>query len=469
MTQVVGSLKAHLAIWLLVMVSGLGALLLMEAYGASQRAAERAFDSQLAAAALTVADAIQWEGRDPVVSIPLAALQILATAHQERVFYTVLDHDGRRISGNLDIVIPEADQAAAADAPIWRDTTQAGTRWRLHGREYDSAGWDIQDPVQIWVGHTTEGRRVLTHELFERAILRFVAMVLLAALLMLLAMRVALTPMRQLRHRLRQRQADDMRPLDMQVPEELREMVEALDTLFSRQRKSRDNLLRFTADASHQLKTPLAGLQSTSELALQSHDPDVWYQALVDVHEGAQRTSRLAGQLLSLARLRHMEEAEESQPLDLRALLRDSVLEWAQRDMAAQHDLGLAELPSEPMVVQGQAWALRELLGNLIDNALRYTPPGSEITLGLYANDEGTVLYIDDNGPGVDAEVRHRLRQPFERGGRQDTHGSGLGLAIVDNIAQRHAATLEIKERLPHGLRIEVHFQPSVQPSEEPA
>ncbi len=401
MTQVVGSLKARLAIWLLVMVSGLGALLLMEAYGASQRAAERAFDSQLAAAALTVADAIQWEGRDPVVSIPLAALQILATAHQERVFYTVLDHDGRRISDNLDIVIPEADQAAAADAPIWRDTTQAGTRWRLHGREYDSAGWDIQDPVQIWVGHTTEGRRVLTHELFERAILRFVAMVLLAALLMLLAMRVALTPHAPAtpssapasgrRHappsicRFRKSCARWSRHWILCSADSAR-----VATIYS--------ALRPTPAISS--KTPLAGLQSTSELALQSHAPDVWYQALVDVHEGAQRTSRLAGQLLSLARLRHMEEAEESQPLDLRALLRDSVLEWAQRDMAAQHDLGLAELPSEPMVVQGQAWALRELLGNLIDNALRYTPPGSEITLGLYANDEGIVLYIDDSGPG---------------------------------------------------------------------
>ncbi|WP_339117894.1 sensor histidine kinase N-terminal domain-containing protein [Halomonas sp. BMC6] len=459
MTQVAGTLKAHLAVWLLVMVTGLGTLLLMEAYRSSQRAAERAYDSQLAAAALTVADAVQWEGRVPIVRIPLAALQILATSHQERVFYTVLDHDGRRISDNLDIVIPKADQAAAATAPIWRNTTQAGTRWRLHGREYDSAGWDIQDPVQIWVGHTTEGRRVLTHELFERAILRFVAMVLLAAILMLLAMRVALKPMRQLRHRLRMRQADDMRPLNIKVPEELREMVEALDTLFSRQRKSRENLLRFTADASHQLKTPLAGLQSTSELALQSRDPDVWYRALSDVHDGAKRTSRLAGQLLSLARLRHMEEADEFQPINLCALLRDSVLEWAQREMAVRHDLGLAELPREPMIVQGQAWALRELLGNLIDNALRYTPPGSEITLGLYANGDWLVLYIDDNGPGVAQEVRHRLLQPFERGGRQDTHGSGLGLAIVDNIVQRHAATLKIKERLPHGLRIEVHFQ----------
>lgn len=459
MTQVIGTLKARLAVWLLVMVSGLGTLLLMEAYYSTQRAAERAFDSQLEAAALTTADSVQWEGSAPVVRIPPAALQILATSHQERVFYAVLDHNGRHISANLAISIPSAGRAAAAIEPTWLDLTQVGTRWRLHGREYDSAGWDIQDPVQIWVGHTMSGRQVLASELFERAIIRFVAMVLLAGILMLLAMRVALKPMRQLRHRLRKRQADDMRPLNARVPEELREMVEALDTLFTRQRESRDNLLRFTADASHQLKTPLAGLQSTSELALQSRDPDEWYRALSDVHEGAKRTSRLAGQLLSLARLRHVEEADESLPLDLRKALHDSVLEWAQRDVAMQHDLGLAELPAEPMIIQGQAWALRELLSNLIDNALRYTPPGSEITLGLNTIDNHIMLYIEDNGPGVDPEIRHRLFQPFERGGRQDTHGSGLGLAIVDTIAQRHAAKLQVKERPPHGLRIEVHFQ----------
>lgn len=458
MTQVIGTLKARLAVWLLVMVSGLGTLLLMEAYYSTQRAAERAFDSQLEAAALTTADSVQWEGSAPVVRIPPAALQILATSHQERVFYAVLDHNGRRISANLALSIPSAGREAAAIEPTWLDVTQAGTRWRLHGREYDSAGWDIQNPVQIWVGHTMSGRQVLASELFERAIIRFFAMVLLAGILMLLAMRVALKPMRQLRHRLRKRQADDMRPLNARVPEELREMVEALDTLFTRQRESRDNLLRFTADASHQLKTPLAGLQSTSELALQSRDPDEWYRALSDVHDGAKRTSRLAGQLLSLARLRHVEEADECLPLDLRKTLHDCVFEWAQREVAMQHDLGLAELPAEPMNIQGQAWALHELLGNLIDNALSYTPSGSEITLGLNAIGNHIMLYIEDTGPGVDPEIRHRLFQPFERGGRQDTHGSGLGLAIVDTIAQRHAAKLQVKERPPHGLRIEVHF-----------
>jgi two-component system sensor histidine kinase TctE len=111
------------------------------------------------------------------------------------------------------------------------------------------------------------------------------------------------------------------------------------------------------------------------------------------------------------------------------------------------------------MLIQGEMWSLQELLGNLIDNALRYTPCGSEITLGLKTIDGHIMLYIVDNGPGVAPEGRSRLFQPFERGERQqDTQGSGLGLAIVDSIARRHEAELQVKERLPHGLQVELHF-----------
>ncbi|MDN3521464.1 sensor histidine kinase [Halomonas ramblicola] len=460
MIEVDGTLKARLAVWLLVTVSGLGALLMLEANFATRRAAERAYDSQLEAAALTIAEAVQWQEGRPVVEVPAAALQILATRHQERVFYAVLDSDGRRISANLDLPIPPAARELAAREPVWRDTHHGGSGWRLHGREHDSAGWESQDPVQVWVGHTLSGRQALAGELFQRTVIRFLAMVLLAGLLMLLAMRVALRPMRRLRHLLRRREADDMRPLDARVPEELREMAETLDTLFARQRESRDALLRFTADASHQLKTPLAGLQSTSELALQSREPDEWRRALAAVHDGTRRTSRLAGQLLSLARLRHVSDGSELRPLDLVALLRETVLDWAEREVAADHDLGLAELPSTPVLVRGEPWALRELLGNLIDNALRYTPPGSEITLGLETPGDGAVLYIEDDGPGVAPEVRERLLRPFERGGRQDTHGSGLGLAIVDSIARRHDARLKVSDRQPRGLRIDLRFPP---------
>lgn len=458
MIEVDGTLKSRLAAWLLITVSSLGVLLLIEAYLSTYRAAERAFDSQLEAAALTIAEAVQWQDGKPVVEIPVAALQIIATRHQERVFYAVLNADGSPISANLVLPIRQAWRDEVAERPFWTDSDYLGVDWRLHGREFDSAGWESQDPVQIWVGHTMAGRRSLTTELFQHAVTRFLAMVLVAGLLMLLTMRVALAPMRRLRQQLRRRAADDMRPLDARVPEELHEMAETLDNLFARQRESRDALLRFTADASHQIRTPLAGLQSTSELALQSKHPEEWRRALSDVHESAERTSRLANQLLSLARLRHVADASRLIRVDLASLLRETVLEWAGRDVAKDHDLGLAALPDGPTDIAGEPWALRELTGNLIDNALRYTPSGSEITLGLVRHAEAIELYIEDNGPGVPERVLARLHQPFERGGRQDTQGSGLGLAIVDTIARRHDASLAVETRSPHGLRVSLRF-----------
>ncbi len=458
MIEVSGSLKRHLAVWLLVTVTGLGALLMLEAWWSSRRAAERAFDSQLEAAALTIAESVQWQRGEPVVTIPAAALQILATRHQERVFYAVLDADGEAVSTNMALSIAQGWRERAARAPWALTTGFDGVSWRLYGREVDSAGWVSQEPVQIWVGHTREGRRALADELFERAVSRFVAMVLLAGALMAMALRVALGPMRRLRRQLRLREADDTRPLDARVPEEMRELAQTLDHLFARQRESREALLRFTADASHQLKTPLAGLQSTSELALKSPEPADWRAALSAVHDGAARTSRLAGQLLSLARLRHVAEAGERTPLDLAALLRETLLDWAGREAARDHDLGLDELPAGPCRVRAEAWALRELLGNLIDNALRYTPAGSTITLGLVREADTVELYVEDDGPGVPAEARERLLRPFERGGRQDTDGSGLGLAIVESIARRLGGRLSLAAREPHGLVVRLRL-----------
>ncbi|WP_203141856.1 sensor histidine kinase [Marinobacter mangrovi] len=457
MIVVDGTLKRRLGAWLLAAVGVLGTFLLVEAYTSAQRAADRAFDSQLEAASLTIAEAIQWQDGQPVVEIPAAAFQILATDQQERVFYTLLDTGGREVTGNLDGVVTDALREAAHTEPVWRFVDYHGTPIRLYGRELKSAGWDAVEPVQIWVGHTLSGRDALARDLFVRALTRFLAMVILTGLLMWLAIRTALRPVRRLRQLIRQRDADDISPLNAQVPGELYDMAETLNALFERQREGRDALLRFTADASHQLKTPLAGLQSTSELALQSTRPDDWRQALQTVHDSSARTSRLAAQLLSLARLRHADEGSPGR-IDLAAVLRDTVMEWAERDDAQHHDLGLAPLPDSPADIQGEPWSLREMIGNLIDNALRYTPAGSEITLSLHRETDAVTLTIEDNGPGVSRDLLDRLHQPFERGGRQDTEGSGLGLAIVDSIAHRHQATLTVYSTPGHGLRVCVRF-----------
>lgn len=470
MITVTRSIKWRIAMWLLISVSGLGVLLMLEAWQSSRQAAERAFDAQLVAAALTVGEAVQWRDGVPEVIIPPAALQILATSSEERVFYAVLDSDGRQLSSNWpQWSVPEALQASlvqtADSMPMAVDQQTPYGRLRLHGREASSAGWVDQQPVQVWVGHTLSGREQLSWALFRQAVSRFLAMVVLAGGLMALTMRYVLAPLRRLRRQLRLRDAEDMRPLEAQVPREIRELAEALDHLFTRQRQGREDLLRFTADASHQLKTPLAGLQTTTELALRSDDPEHWREALGAVHNSAARTSRLASQLLSLARLRHIQVNVEPAPLELTGLVRDVALDWAAREQARHHDLGLEPLPPAPLMVLAEDWALRELLGNLLDNALHYTPPGCRISLVVRRDGHEVCVAVQDDGPGVAPDVAQRLCRPFERAGRQDTQGSGLGLAIVETIAQRMGGRVRVTNLRPHGLSVAVWLT-GVRPSE---
>lgn len=187
MIEVDGTLKRRLGAWLLATVGVLGSLLLVEAYTSAQRAADRAFDSQLEAASLTITEAIQWQDGQPLLEIPAAAFQILATDQQERVFYALIDHQGRELTGNLDGLIRAPLQRAAQRRPVWRFTRVRDTRIRLYGRELKPAGWETVEPVQVWVGHTVNGRQALARELFTRALTRFIVMVILTGLLMAVA------------------------------------------------------------------------------------------------------------------------------------------------------------------------------------------------------------------------------------------------------------------------------------------
>ncbi|TKD62071.1 sensor histidine kinase [Cobetia marina] len=453
-----GKLRNRLLGWMLSMMLIVGGLVLIDAWVTSQRSAQRAFDNQLEDALLAMSEAIQWQDDKPRIMMPPAALKILSTRHQERVFYRLLDDQGQVLASNLEIPLTPQMLREAGERDVWQDIRYQGVTWRLHARSVRSAGWERQFRVQLWVGHTTEGRRQLARELMIRATGRMLIMGVLAVVMILITLRLALTPLKRLRHQLRRRQPQDATPLEGTMPEEMRELVETLEQLFHRQGESRDALLRFTADASHQLRTPLAGVQNLAEFALTSASPDEWRAALGDIHASAARTSRLAGQLLNLTRLRHLALPTEQDALDLGELLRGVVLEWVDHDLARQHDLGLAELPAPPVCVIGESWALRELIGNLIENALRYTPPGSEITLRLAAHDDSVLLSIEDNGLGVPKEMLERLCQPFERAGRQDTDGSGLGLAIVETIALRHQADLHVTNRDVGGLCIRIRF-----------
>lgn len=452
----VRSLKRSLALWWCVIMFCLGGLLLIEAWVSAKRSADQALDGQLEAASLDIAEAIQWPDGTPMLEMPASALQILATRWQERVFYQLIGAQGEAITSNVQLPITARMHAQIKQEPVFANIEYQGSSLRLHGREINSAGWETQEPVEVWVAHTTLGREALAQTLVGGTLTRIAMTMLITGLILVFVMRAWLMPIRRLRQVLRGRRLDDYSALRVDVPSELRELTDTLDHLLERQDQHREALLRFIADASHQLRTPLAGLQNTSELALGSADPERWRQALEAIYQASGRTSRLAAQLLNLARLRHQVSQVDLQTINLSALVRDSLLEWADRQHARGHDLGV-ELPERDIWLRGEAWSLHELIGNLIDNALRYTPQGTLITAGISRDGDGVRLWVEDNGTCTEEDPQ-RWIAPFERAGLQGTEGSGLGLAIVASIAERHDADLRLTTCEPQGLRVCVRF-----------
>jgi two-component system sensor histidine kinase TctE len=209
---------------------------------------------------------------------------------------------------------------------------------------------------------------------------------------------------------------------------------------------------RFIDDAAHQLRTPLAGLISQVELAQRETTDPALAERLSKVRTGAERSAHLVHQLLMLART---ETQARREPLDLAALAREVAREWTPRALAAGMDLGYEG--EEHLAMQGDALQLREALSNLIDNALRYTPRGSTITLRVQRQADGARLAVEDNGPGLNSDDIAHVFQRFWRGSQQPG-GCGLGLAIVQEIARRHGGEARVEQLQPQGLRIELRL-----------
>lgn len=429
------SLRRLLLGWLLIPLLVLLALGSVGTFYMARNAANDAYDKELLDPMLALAQYIQVVNGKPVLNLPPGARDLLLVNAYDNIYYQLVAADGTRLAGNLYLPVP----AQISDKPVFYNSA-------FRGRDIRIAALKMHLPngssAYLQVAETLNKRDHHLAGILAEMLAPAVVIALAAVLLVWFGIRRGLAPLQSLQEEIAARSHRDLRPVpEHHAPDEVRPVVASLNALLARLNDSMNGQQRFLANAAHQLRTPLSGLQTQVELALRGTMSAELRATLTHLLDATVRTAHLANQLLTLARAEPGAMSPDAmQPLDLRNVVEDAAREWVPRAMERQIDLGF-DMENTSLV--GEPLLIRELLANLIDNALRYTPAGGSVTVRcLQAG--AAVLEVEDNGIGIPESQRDKVLERFHRVEGSPGDGCGLGLAIVQEIARVHDATLEI-------------------------
>jgi two-component system sensor histidine kinase TctE len=457
------SLHRHLLLWLLLpqLVLWLGAAFVT--YDLAARYANQAIDASLYSASKALARQVKPIGNGLFIDFPRAAQDIIEDDPADRVYYTVSTPPGQFILGNRQLPAPPAIESPRLGQPYFYDSAmgEAGRAVPLRAAALYLAYGEADTPQRmlVQIARSRASREQLAGRILVDTALPLSALVLLMSMIVWAGIRAGLAPLARVRALVENRGPNDLAPLELETaPQEVRALAVAINTLLAAVHESVSSQRRFISDAAHQLRTPLAGLKSQTELALQdTHDP-VLQARLQRVHDSATRSAHLVTQLLTLARAEPESALAQGRArIDLLRLASELCAELVPRARQCGIDLGLDDNHSDPVWVLGNALLLREALANLIDNALRYTARGGSVTVRVRPEGGNARLEVEDNGPGIAESDRERVFERFTRA----THlgdGCGLGLAIVREIVERHAGMVRLQGVVPHGLRVLVRL-----------
>lgn len=421
--------------------------------------ANEPFDRALEDRVTVIAQQVKEVNGEVSAELPYSARDILRADDVDNVYFQVRGAQRQMVSGDTDIPLPDEEDKPIPWSVMLRDAQMRNTEVRvaylyvnLQPIRVARPGAEGPHYALVQVAETLEKRRQLANQIIKGVILPEFIILPIALTLLWFALVRGLSPLATLQDHIRSRRSDDLSPIDSRVvPEEISPLVRSLNDMLARLSQSIHSQKRFIADAAHQMKTPLAGMRMQSELAMRQTSREEIQRSLEQLSKSSESATRLVNQLLALARAENDSPQTTSlQPTDLRALARDTVQDWFQTALARQIDLGFEEDERE-LVVQGNATMLREMLNNLIDNALRYTQVGGRVTISVRADQKrnNVLLEVEDNGPGIASMEREQVFERFYRILGSDVEGSGLGLAIVREIAQRHAARIDLFDN-PH-------------------
>ncbi|NJD33361.1 MAG: HAMP domain-containing protein [Betaproteobacteria bacterium] len=400
------------------------------------------YDQALADDVGAIVRLVKIEGGRVSVNLPPSARVLLHMDDTDAMFYQVAGPSGRLLQGDKEISAPPLPATIEAGKILFRDGRIDAESVRIAYTFLPVKSGS--PPAVVQVAETLKKREALSGSIISGVLLPQFAIIPLAVILVYLGLKRGIAPLRLLQDRIHRRRPTDLSPIPVtRVPDEVRPLVVAFNQMMGRLEENLQAQQRFIAQAAHQMRTPLTGLKTQTEIALSETDPAQMRHALQLIAESTDRASHMINQLLILARAEAShEKLHQVVPLDLDALARGVTEEWVVRALAKRIDIGYEDCGCR-LMINGVPLLLRELLTNLVDNAIKYTPPGGHVTVRTRA-DRLAIVEVEDDGIGIPIEERESIFERFYRVLGTDAEGSGLGLPIAAEIAELHQAKIEL-------------------------
>ena len=432
----------------LLMFLGLPLMLLwglsaFNSYVSALQAATQAYDRTLLSSARTVSERLVVRNKQLEVNVPWVVLDSFELNMNDRLYYKVVDPAGKVISGydDLPAMPPATSRTRLYPALAWfYHTEYRGEAIRVARLLQPVNEGGIVGMAEIYVAETLQSRRYLARQLLFSS---WVSQGLLVLLTLVLVGWLLRRVLREL------------------LPwSETRLLIVAFNRYLDRLRGLISRQERFSADASHQLKTPLAVLKTQASVALASAEPRQWYESLQAMSSTLDNTIQLTERLLQLSAVKRKEQGERHfSPVNLYEVVQTSCFTRLAQSRSKGIDLGY-EGEQDAVWVEGDEVLLGELCGNLLDNALKYTPSQGMVTARLQREGEAVALVVEDSGPGIDEQMVHQALLPFHRlDNVGNVPGAGIGLALVNDIARLHRTHPQLtRSETLGGLRVQVRF-----------
>lgn len=437
------SLRRRLLLWLLLPLLAIGLVALFDAYRSARLTADVISDRVLAGSALAIAERVFVNDEGQLeVDIPYVALDMLTSSEDDRVFYRIEGPISHFITGYKQLAIPE--RFARSERNLSYANSQfRGAPIRIAVFSGAAASDTVSLSYRVAVAETTNARAKMARDILLRSALRQAILIIAAALIVWFAVTRALRPLYRLEEAVGRRSPEDLRPIRHRVPSEVGGLVRTINDLVKRFGSSLTALRNFTANASHQLRTPLTVMRTQLELARRAGNKEDLDRALNETDDAIGEAERMMSQLLVLARIDAAAQEDLSrQTCDAATVSRQVCEDLISANAWPQADLGYEG--SDHAAVRGDPVLFREMLRNLVENSVRHGGSPIEITLRTRHEGSRVIVEVEDNGVGIDPDQRPAVLERFRRGADSSDEGSGLGLAIAGEIVALFGGSLEL-------------------------